>query len=248
MAAQPPTAAGTATRPPIALVFALAAENKGLRAALDQHPESPIVSMQSGPGAERAAKAARSLAGSGACALISWGLAGGLAPEAFPGTVLIPKRIVGLDGQKIAMDADWRACLLEALRGEFRCHEGDILSTERVLETPREKMHAALETGGVGVDMESAAIAEVAASAALPFVVLRVVVDGITDALPKHADTWVTPAGESRWLPFLGTLLFNPSQWGALALIARRYGTARRTLDRLAARLVPVAFEFSHRS
>ena len=49
------------------------------------------------------------------------------------------------------------------------------------------------ETGAVAVDMESSAVAEVAAASHVPFMAIRVIVDTALDAIPAS----VTAAGES---------------------------------------------------
>jgi len=227
----------------IALVLALAAEMASLQAALNTHPEAAIVVMQSGPGADRAARTARQLVDQGARGLISWGLAGGLEPQLGPGSVLVPKRVIGPDGTVRSTDLRWQGRLVEVLGAEFEVHEGDLLGSLQVLESPRQKARLALACGGAAVDMESAAIGGVAVEASVPFVVLRVVADCLIDTLPRGVSGWVTPDGQTRLAPVLAALL-RPSQWGPLARLATRYRAAHRTLDKLALKLVPAAFEY----
>jgi len=228
----------------IAVVIALGIEKASLQTELDAAAASPLSLAQSGPGADAAARAARAAIDAGATALVSWGLAGGLEPQIAPGTVVIPHRLVTADGASVPMDADWRARLVSRLSEDFNVHEGDVFVADRVLGTPRAKARAALETGGVAVDMESAAVAAAAVRAGLPVVTVRVVADCLTDTLPAHIDQWIGPTGRRRAAPIVKAI-FRPSQWRNLIRLARRYKTADRVLTRLAQRLVPSSFEFA---
>lgn len=227
----------------LAVVMALGIEKLSLQAAVDSmRPAGPVQLVQCGPGAACAERAARAAVASGATALISWGLAGGLEPGLEPGDVVLPKRIVAARGLQLEVDEPWSARLAERLQAEFDVHRGDLLAAEQVLETPRAKARAAVETGCVAVDMESGAVASVAADAGIPVLVVRVIADCILDTLPPGIAGWVTPEGERRLAPVLNAI-FTPSQWGDLARLAHRHRVADRTLDRLASRLVATAFE-----
>ncbi len=230
-------------RPKIAIVIALGIERACLESELDDDPSSSIVLYQSGPGATRAAEAARTAVKTGASALVSWGLAGGLEPELKPGTVVIPQRILVSSGSLIDTDRGWQARLVAALQSEFIVHEGDLLVSERLLATPRSKARAALDSGAVAVDMESAAIATVAEEADLPVIAVRVVADGLADTLPADVSAWIDADGRRRLTPLFGAV-FKPSQWSTLATLARRSGIAQHTLTNLARLLVPTGFEF----
>src|SRR5690606_23471211 len=58
----------------------------------------------SGPGAERAAAAAEASIAAGAAALVSFGLAGGLAPDAAPGRLMLPHTVLVPDGRRFDVD------------------------------------------------------------------------------------------------------------------------------------------------
>jgi adenosylhomocysteine nucleosidase len=188
--------------------------------------------IRSGPGPERAAAAAARAVEAGAALLVSWGLAGGLAREIGPGSVIVPRRIVTPDAAPVSVAPAWRS-RLAALADEFDVHDGDLLSVAAVLESPAAKRAAALATGAVAVDTESAAMAAVAARARVPFVALRVVVDGVDDALPPGAE----PGGDEHGRQRVGAVLralARPAQWRGLWLLMRRYRVASRVLERLA--------------
>jgi nucleoside phosphorylase len=188
--------------------------------------------LQSGPGPARAAAAAAHALDTGARLLVSFGLAGALDAAVAPGTVLAPCRVVAEGGAPLAVSVPWHV-RVSALADEFRLASGDLLTVQAALESPAAKRAAARASGAVGVDMESAAIAAAAARAGVPFVALRVVVDALDDSLPRGAERWIDERGKRRLLPVLRAVL-STSQWRPLITLARRYGIARRVLERLA--------------
>lgn len=201
-------------------------------ASLRRHAVPQWVVVQSGPGAERAAVAAARAVDAGVQLLVSWGLAGALHARVAPGTVVAARRVVASTGEALAVDAVWHSSLA-ALAADFALERGDLLSVPHVLESPESKRAAAAATGAVAVDMESAAIAAVAARAGVSFVALRVVVDGAGDALPAGAEQWLDERGNRRMTATLRAV-GNWRQWRALLTLAKRYRVASQVLDRLA--------------
>jgi adenosylhomocysteine nucleosidase len=224
----------------VAVIAALAVE----RASLDRHIAGRAVAIhQSGPGPERAAQAARAALASGAQALVSWGLAGGLDPALAPGAVVVPSAVL-VDGACFACAADWAAAVRAAARGDAQATVaagGTLLAVAAPLATPAAKTHAGAATGAVAADMESGAIAAAAANAGVPFVAVRVVVDACGDALPPQAERFVDVRGNLRPLAALGAAL-TPADWPRLVVLARRYRKANAVLAALAARLGPGGF------
>jgi adenosylhomocysteine nucleosidase len=188
--------------------------------------------MQSGPGAARAGEAARRATDLGAGLLVSWGFAGGLGAAVAPGTVVLPRRVLAQGAEPLSVDAAWHA-RLATLTADVALDCGDLLSAPAALESPGEKRAAAAASGAVAVDMESAAIGSAAARAHVPFVVLRVVIDGCNDALPAGAERWIDDSGNRRMTPAMRASL-DPRQWPALLTLTRRYRVASRALDRVA--------------
>jgi adenosylhomocysteine nucleosidase len=226
----------------VAIVIALSAERGGLHRVLATHSGPRAVRLlQSGPGPQRAAAAAREAIASGASAILSWGLACGLAPQLQAGTVVVPRTVALPGGGSLPAEPAWQRALAAALEPSFHVRDGDLLSVDDVLDSPQAKARAAAATGGIAADMESAAIARVAADAGLPFAALRVVADSLTDSLPPDVGSWIDAAGRQRVAPVVGALL-KPAYWPMLAVLARRYRVARRTLAAAAALLAPADF------
>ncbi len=61
------------------------------------HLPTGSLMLLSGMGAHRARLAARTLLENGATALVSWGVAGGLAPGLSPGSLILPETIIAID-------------------------------------------------------------------------------------------------------------------------------------------------------
>jgi len=189
--------------------------------------------VQSGPGAARAEAAAARAIDAGAQLLVSWGLAGGLSATVVPGTVVAPRRVLAQStAPQFAVDAAWQsrlAALADGLAVDF----GDLLTVAEPLESPAAKRAAASATNAVAVDMETAGIAAAAKRARVPFVALRVVVDGVDDALPPGAESWIDERGRTRASAALRAVV-DVRQWRPLLKLAQRYRVASAALDRLA--------------
>jgi adenosylhomocysteine nucleosidase len=224
----------------VAVLVALAIEGATLQRRLSV-ARGEVVVHQSGSGSERAARAAGAALRAGADALVSWGLAGGLDPTLAAGTVVLPPRVRLSSGESFAADESWRNDVAAALRPKFVLSEGDLVTVPHMLSTPESKRAAASSTGAVAADMESAAIAAVAARAGARFVAVRVIVDEAADSLPAGAADWIDERGDRRLTAAFGAAL-QPSQWRALWRLAQRYRVARGTLDRLAAVLLASRF------
>jgi hypothetical protein len=214
----------------VGFVAALGIECTSLRRQLPS--AATWLVAQSGPGAARAGDAARRAAGSGAGLLVSWGLAGGLGAAVAPGTVVLPRRVLTQGAEPLPVDAVWHA-RLAALRGCVSLDCGDLLTVPAALESPAAKRAAASATGAVAVDMESASIGAAAAGARVPFVAVRVIIDGCDDSLPAGAESWIDAGGNRRMTTAVRASL-DPRQWRALMTLAKRYRVARGVLDRLA--------------
>ena len=192
--------------------------------------------VQSGPGAARAAAAATRAVDGGVSLLVAWGLAGGLDTTLAPGTVVVPKRVLQVGAAPLEVAPAWHA-RLTALADEFALEQRDLLTVPAALESAEAKHAAATATHAIAVDMESAAVGVAAAQAHVPFVVLRVVIDGAADALPRGAEQWIDEHGNRRLAPTLRAAV-SMRQWRPLLILAQRYRTASGVLDRLAQALV----------
>jgi adenosylhomocysteine nucleosidase len=228
---------------PVGIVSALAAEARTLGPAARQGAEllrlaDGALLVVSGIGRSAAAPAARRLVLAGVTALASYGMAGGLDPTLICGAVLLPEEVAAAGGADsrvvLPTSREWRQQLRAALPASCIVCGGTLLTSERPLGRPGAKVAAWRQTGAVGVDMESATIAQVAAQAGLPFIALRVIVDTATDELPA-AVIAASAGGRLRIGRLAAGLARAPADVGALIRLSARYRIASRVLATVAA-------------
>jgi adenosylhomocysteine nucleosidase len=227
---------------PIGIVSALAAEARTLGPA-DRHgselcrlTDGAWVAV-SGIGPAAAAAAARRLVLAGAGALASYGLAGGLDPTLICGSVLLPEAVTAVGERsdtRWPTSPRWRDRLRSALPASCIVCGGTLLTSERPLGYPQVKAAAWRRTGAAAVDMESAAVAQVAAQAGLPFLTLRVIVDTAADELPRTVLA-ASAGGRLRIGRLIGNLARSPGDIAGVIGLSARYRIARRVLAGLLA-------------
>ncbi|WP_448190978.1 phosphorylase family protein [Azospirillum sp. sgz301742] len=201
----------------LGILTGVAAEARVLRAL----PGAPPRVACSGADAERARALAEDLVAQGAAALVSFGLAGGLAQGWGAGALLLATEVRLPDGAVHAVDAAWRAEVLARARAAgVRLESGTLACAARVLATPADKRALALCSGAVAVDMESHAVVLAARAACLPFLVLRAVADPWDVAIPPLALAGVGPDGRLRPLAVAAGLARDPRHLPALLRLA----------------------------
>jgi adenosylhomocysteine nucleosidase len=201
----------------------------------------------SGMGCAAAALAARRLVEAGASALVSWGMAGGLDPDLGAGAICLPVEVVAPDGMRFATASSWRETLAASIASYRPVASGFLLTSLHPIAGVAAKAAIRHQTGAVAVDMESSAVAEVAAASHVPFVAVRVIVDTALDGIPAS----VTAAGESgqvRIARLLVGLARSPGEIVPLIRLARRYRAAMGSLRTVAryGRLAPPAPSDEH--
>jgi adenosylhomocysteine nucleosidase len=200
----------------------------------------------SGVGAANAARAARELVAAGVGALLSWGVAGALDPALGCGAVLLPAEILGpasaaaLPLQRLATCRSWRERVAAALQAHAPLSAGALLTSALPVATAASKARLFRDTRAVAVDMESAAVAHVAAEHALPFITLRVILDTASVSLPGSVMRTLEPVNAGRsGLWRAAALTSAPADWGALLRLAAAYRAARRARHDCARRADP---------
>jgi adenosylhomocysteine nucleosidase len=221
----------------VGIVAALAAEARALGPVVRRVGEVAYLGdgtlfAVSGVGAAAAAIAAGRLIEAGASALMSFGLAGGLDPELRAGSVVFPSEVISLDGARFPTSSDWR----ERLKAAFTQQPvagGKLLTHSQAIDSVADKAAAFRDTAAVAVDMESMAIARLAAAHHLPFAVVRVIVDTAADALPRAVVTASHEGQVNVWRLVAG-LALAPMELAAVIRLAGRYRAATRSLAAVA--------------
>jgi nucleoside phosphorylase len=187
----------------------------------------------SGIGGAAAALAAKGLIEAGAAALMTFGMAGGLDPKLEAGSLLLPTEVIARDGTRLPTARAWRERLSAALSPHCAVLDGRVLSSDRSIDSPRAKAEAFRETGAAAVDMESVAVARIAADHRLPFLCVRVIVDTAADSLPR-AVVAASREGYVRVGRLLGGLVVAPGDVAAVIRLSLRYRSAMRMLKMVA--------------
>jgi hypothetical protein len=149
------------------------------------------------------------------------------------GTVVLPSEVISRGGVRFLTSAGWREQLGTAIAGQCTVTGGILLSTSQPIDAVADKASAFRDTGAVAVDMESVAIAQVAAAHDLPFIAVRVIVDTAADVLPR-AVVAASRAGPLSLRRLLGGLALAPLELVPLIRLAQRYRAATRSLAAVA--------------
>jgi adenosylhomocysteine nucleosidase len=204
--------------------------------ALSGEPR-PLVAC-SGADTARAHHRAARLIEQGAGALLSFGLAGGLAGDLAPGTLLLASAVVLADGTRFDTDRVWRDHLAaHAARRGVELRSALLAASDRVIASPAAKGVLAARTGAAAVDMESHAAAAAAQAAGLPFLALRVVADPADRAIPPPALAAIAPDGRTRPVRVALRLLLAPWHLPGLLRLGRDSDAALGALSAALGRL-----------
>jgi len=158
--------------------------------------------------------------------VISFGMAGGLAPELPAGALIIPVGIVTHTGV-LPCDAAWTAVLQAALP---QAVGGLLAGVDAPLASVAGKGALQSASGAVAADMESHIGARVARHAGVPFAACRVIVDPAGRAVPSAALAGFGADGDTALGPLLRELLRHPGQLPALMRLAGDASRARAAL------------------
>lgn len=155
--------------------------------------------------------------GRGAAALISFGIAGALAPALVPGTLIIARHVCMPDGRRIATDPRWATAMRHLVAD---ASFAELAGSDVIVSGPRQKAELQARSGAVAVDMESHVVARAATAHRLPFVALRAIADPATRRMPAAATVAMRAGGGVDAWAVLASLAREPGQLGDLIRIA----------------------------
>ena len=177
----------------------------------------------------------------GASGIISFGVAGGLAPGLKAGD-WIAAATIRTSEQVFASDQAWTRSLLEKLPHAVHA---DIIGTDRAIAHPFEKQLLHSKTAAAAVDMESHIAARVAAAHRVPFAACRVIIDAADRPLPPAALIGLRPDGTADVVAVFRSVLRQPSQLPDLVRTALDARIARAALRR-GREMLGVGLAFPH--
>lgn len=182
----------------------------------------------SGMGEKAAREGAEGLQLGGCDALVSFGLAGALDSRLRPGDLVLPDSIHV--GHRLPVDQDWRNRLQQLLPAHINITSGVLAASTGVLTSADAKRELAEATGACAVDMESGAVAQVAARAGIPFLVVRVIADPLDFSPPVPLLSAVHPDGSADPARLISLILRRSVTLGTLLRLGSQLRSARTTL------------------
>jgi purine-nucleoside phosphorylase len=120
--------------------------------------------------------------------------------------------------------------------------EGALLTSAQVLFTPEEKAQRGQETGAIAVEMESGVHAAFAIARGLPFLAIRVILDGMQMRIPAIKGL-TTPEGDVRTFKAAWHVATHPHHLSALLALQRARATAGETIRQVCHALFPLLAE-----
>ena len=186
-----------------------------------------------GVGPRRAAEGARAFVARGVQALMSFGVAGGLSPDARAGTMVLATSVV-VDDEHYSASSEWSAAIRKVVSEIQPIIEAPLAGADRMIPSPEAKKDLHRETGAVACDMESHAVARVAREADIPFIVIRTISDPVDRHVPKWVLKSLTPEGDVRVAKLLANISIRPWAVPNLVGLSRDSGKAFDGLRRVA--------------
>jgi hopanoid-associated phosphorylase len=162
----------------------------------------------------------------GASGVISFGTAGGLAPDLTVGRFVVASAIVK-DQIRLFTDPVWSEMLLRVLPHPVH---GEIAGVEAPVAHPAAKRSLRDRTGACAIDMESFIAAQIAVEFAVPFVACRVIIDAAETGLPHAALAGFRGDGSVNMAAVVGALVRHPGDLPALVRLGRDARAARAAL------------------
>jgi adenosylhomocysteine nucleosidase len=218
-------------RSPIAIIAALEREIAPLVRDWARHKLPSGVGVFIGPSAVAIAAGIGPNAASATCKalleefspslFVSVGLAGAISSSLKVGDVILPEKTINTETGRVFPVTATGPTLAGAL-----------LSSPTVLSVSQ-KREAAAHHHGIAVDMEAAAVAEVAASAGIPFLAVKAISDEANFEMPPF-EKFVRADGTFSTGPFLASAALRPQWWPRMLRLARN---SRRASEALCARL-----------
>ena len=187
-----------------------------------------VRTIAGGGGAMALAAALEAALAGGARAVMSFGIAGGLAEDLACGSWVIARSVL-TPAARWPCDAAWMRSLAARLPG---ARTADLAGVDAPIAAPTAKRALQQATGAVAVDMESHVAAALAAAHGVPFAAFRVVADSARRMLPPAALLALAADGRIRGAAVLGSLARTPAQLPSLWRTALDAGTALRALSR----------------
>jgi len=213
----------------------------------------PLTLVQGGIGRNNAIKAASCLLESTSVdLLISAGVAGGIRHGLNVGDLVVAERVGysrqdDFDGDELQLEYDFvckedivqlaRECSNEP---ETKLHFGNLLTVDKVISKASTKRRIGEQNSFLAVEMESAAVAEVASEKGVAFAAIRSISDDIDDDLELDYDNMISDEGKVKVTNIALSVLKNPQKLALLSRLNKQTRRASKSLANFMTKLVPL--------
>lgn len=163
--------------------------------------------------------------------LISFGVAGALDDSLQPGDLILPKSV--LADRNYPADDGWRTRVQRCLPGRINVIQCSLVTSDTVITTETAKRMLASQSGGCAVDMESGAVAAVAAEKGVLFLAIRAISDPVQFSPPAALMDVLHPDGRVKPIALLAYLLNGSLKLGELLRFGSDAQIAFKTLKQV---------------
>jgi len=219
----------------------------------------PLALVQGGVGRKNAVKAANCLLESiKVDLLISAGVAGGIRHGLNVGDLVVAESVghsnqCNFDDEELQLESDY-ACNKEVIQltrqlsskskgMESKIHFGSLLTVDKVISSASTKKRIGEQDSFVAVEMESAAVAEVACRKGVKFAVIRSISDDIDDDLHLDYDSIMSDEGKVKVTSVALEIMKNPKKLALLIRLNKQTKTAAKSLALFMSELIPLIYD-----
>ena len=187
--------------------------------------------------------------------LISSGIAGGMRQGISVGDLIMAENVSyskqsDFENGELQLESDF-PCKKEVVQLakqlssdlELKSHCGNILTVDKVISQAKTKRKIGEQNSFLAVDMESAAIAEVACEKGVEFAAIRSISDDIEDDLEIDYDGIISSEGKVRVSNLALKVMKDPRQLAILRRLNRQTKTAAKRLSSFMLQFIPALYD-----
>lgn len=214
----------------------------------------PVTLVQTGVGRNNAIKATEHLLQAFKVdLLVSSGVAGGVRPGLDTGDLVIAENVSysmqsDFESEDLQLESSFpcNEGFVELARqvsedAEVRFHCGDLLTVKNVIGTAKAKKRIGEQASFIAVDMESAAIAEVAHKKGVEFAIVRSISDNVGEDI--DIANIISEDGKVKYSNLAVDIIRNPQRLAVLMRLQKQTKAAAKSLSFFMERLVPAIYD-----
>mgnify|MGYP001438784826 FL=1 len=184
--------------------------------------------------------------------LISAGIAGGIRQGLNVGDLVVAEHVgytrqVDFAVEKLQLESDF-VCKEEIIQLARQCssviesklHLGNLLTVDKVISKASTKRRIGEQNSFLAVEMESAAVAEVACERGVEFAAIRSISDDIDDDLHLDYDNMISDEGKVKVGNIALSVLKNPQKLALLSRLNKQTRSAAKSLAYFMTKLIPL--------